>query len=809
MKKVKELKYTELKEDFNIESLDFETTKDVTPFNGIIGQKRALDAIKAAMQITEKGFNLYVSGSVGIGKTAYALSIVNALSQKEPVPHDYCYIYNFEEPNSPIAIELEAGQGNEFKQDMNRFVTNLLKRFAKDLSGDVYEKEKKTILDRYKKAKENLMAEFDKSTFEQGFKVRNTENGIYFSPVHNGVVLNEKEYKLLDEKTRKSFEEKSPKIQEQTLKVLKQLDDFDKQAEKVIHEWQENVATFAVTQCMSELKIKYKKNLKIQNFLYSIQSDVINNIDTFKQYEDMKNTHATPQNPQAMQMSMMANAMKRQEKPWKNYRVNVVIDNDRLYHAPVVVCKNPNYFDLFGKLEFETGPQGVKTNYKMLKPGLVHKANGGYLIINIKDLLASAPTWEAFKRVLRNKELSIDSSRDIQQPVTVVSLKPEPIPINMQVILVGSELHYQQLCNMDVDFKKLFKMKADFDDTVERNKENTQKLIEYISYVCKINNLHPVDKTGIKEIIEYSSRLANNKKKLTAIKNDIADIVIESNYIAKSTKKKVISAIEVQKALTTKIERFSKYEDSMSELLQTGDIIISTDGAKIGQINGLTIAVTGDCSFGRPVRITANTFIGKSGVVNIEREVALSGSSHSKGVYILSAYIGEKYAQDAPLSLTASICFEQLYNGVDGDSASSTELYAILSSLSGIPIKQNLAVTGSVNQKGEIQPIGGVTDKIEGFFKVCKEKGLTGDNGVLIPVQNVKNLTLNDEVIEAVKENKFHIYPISTIDEGIEILTGKEAGTMMENGKYEEGSINYLVQEKLNKYAENAIKFNM
>mgnify|MGYP001028281443 FL=1 len=809
MKKVKELKYTELKEDFNVDNLDFETTKDVTPLNSIMGQKRALEAIKAAMQIDEKGFNLYVSGSVGIGKTAYVLSIVNNLSQKEPVPQDYCYIYNFDEPNSPIAVELEAGQGNEFKQDMNRFISNLLKRLAKDLSGDVYEKEKKTILDRYKKAKENLMAEFDKSTFEQGFKVRNTEGGIYFSPVHNGVILNEKDYKLLDEKTRKYFEEKSPKIQEQTLKVLKELDDLDKQAEKVIHEWQENVATFAVTQCMSDLKIKYKKNLKIQNFLYSIQSDVINNIDIFKQYEDMKNTPTTPQNPQAMQMAMMANAMKKAEKPWENYRVNVVVDNDRLYHAPVVVCKNPNYFDLFGKLEFETGPQGVKTNYRMLKSGLVHKANGGYLIINIKDLLASAPTWEAFKRVLRNKELSIDSSRDIAQPVTVVSLKPEPIPINMQVILVGSELHYQQLCSMDVDFKKLFKMKADFDDTVERNKENTQKLIEYISYVCKINNLLPVDKTGIKELVEYSSRLAANKKKLTAIKNDIADMVIESNYVAKSSKRKVISSTEVLKALSTKIDRFSKYEDSMNELLQNGDIIISTDGEKVGQINGLTIAVTGDCTFGRPVRITANTFIGKSGVVNIEREVALSGSSHSKGVYILSAYIGEKYAQDAPLSLTASICFEQLYNGVDGDSASSTELYAILSSLSGVPIKQNLAVTGSVNQKGEIQPIGGVTDKIEGFFKVCKEKGLKGDNGVLIPVQNVKNLTLNDEVIEAVKNGEFHIYPISTIDEGIEILTGKESGSILENGKYEEGSINALVQEKLNKYAKNAIKFNM
>ena len=807
MKKTKELEYTDLKKSFNLDDLNFKTTKDVEPLNSVMGQERALEAIKTSMQITQKGYNLYISGSIGIGKTSYALSIVNALSQKEPVPNDYCYIHNFDDPNSPIAIELEPGQGNEFKQDMNRFVSNLLKRLSKDLSGDVYEKEKRTILDRYKRAKENLMKEFDKSTFEQGFKVRNTEDGIYFSPVHNGVILSEKDFNILDEKTKKYFEEKSPQIQEQTMKVLKDLDDLDKQAEKVINEWQENVATFAVTQCMSELKLKYKKNLKIQNFLYAIQSDVINKIDLFKQYEDTKLN--SKNQGQSMQAVMMANAVKKDQKPWENYKVNVLIDNDRLYHAPVIICKNPNYFDLFGKLEFETGSQGVKTNYRMLKPGLIHKANGGYLLVNVKDLLASAPTWEAFKRVLRNRELSIDSSRDIAQPVTVVSLKPEPIPIKLQVILIGSEFHYQQLCNMDVDFKKLFKMKADFDDTVDRNKENTKKLIEYIAYSCKINNLLPVDKSGIKEIIEYSSRLANDKNKLTAIKNDIADLVIESNFIAKSSRKKLISKNEVQKALKTKIERFSKYEDAMSELVSNGDIIISTDGKKVGQINGLTISMTGDCTFGRPVRITANTFIGKSGVVNIEREVSLSGSSHSKGVYILSAYIGEKYAQDAPLSLTASICFEQLYNGVDGDSASSTELYAILSSLSGVPIKQNLAVTGSVNQKGEIQPIGGVNDKIEGFYKVCKQKGLTKENGVLIPVQNVKNLALCDEVIEAVKNGDFHIYPVSTIDEGIEILTGMNAGKLDEDGNYEKDSINYLVQEKLKKYAKNAIKFNM
>ena len=803
MKKIKELKSASLNNTFNVDSLQFTTTDEVEPFNGIIGQERALEAIKSAMQIPQKGFNLYIAGTLGIGKTAYALSVVNSLSEKLPVPQDYCYINNFENPNEPIAVCLAPGEGMEFKQDMNRFINSIITRINKELTGDMYEKEKKTIVDRYKRAKENLMREFDKSTFEKGFKVRNTENGIYFSPVHNGVVLDEKSFKVLDEKTKKYFEEKSPEIQEQTLQVLKELDALDKKCEQVLKEWENNLATFAVTQCMSDLKIKYKKNLKIQNFLYSIQSDVVENVEFFKKDNAEKDLKMMS-NPYLMQQMMKA----KNQKPWEKYRVNLVINNDRLQHAPVVLCKNPNYFDLFGKLEFESTPQGTRTNYNMLKPGLVHKANGGFLIINIRDLLLSAPTWEAFKRVLRNQELSIDSSRDIHQPITVVSLKPEPIPINMQVILIGSELHYQQLCAMDADFKKLFKVKADFDDTYDRNKENVKKLVQFIAYVCKKHSLLPLDKTGVKEIIEYSSKCAGNQNKLTAIMQDISDLIIESNFVATSSRKKIITDYEVQKALEAKTKRFSKYNDALNKMIKQGDIIISTSGKKVGQINGLTIAVSGDCSFGQPVRITANTFIGKSGVLNIEREVSMSGKSHSKGVFILSAYIGEKYAQDIPLSLTASICFEQLYNPIDGDSASSTELYAILSSLADVPINQSLAVTGSVNQKGEIQPIGGVTDKIEGFFKVCKEKGLNEENGVLIPYQNIKNLTLSDEIVEAVKSGKFHIYPVNSIDEGIEILTGIPAGKQKEDGTYEEGTINYLVYKKLEKYAQNSAKYN-
>ena len=536
MKKVKELKATSLKNSFDEDTLKFETTEEVEPFNGIIGQERALEAIKSAMQIPQKGFNLYISGTLGIGKTSYALSVVNSLSEKMPVPKDYCYINNFENPNEPVAVSLEAGEGMEFKQDMNRFINSIITRINKELTGDMYEKEKKTIVDRYKRAKDNLMHEFDKSTYEKGFKVRNTENGIYFSPVHNGVVLDEKSFKVLDEKTKKYFEEKSPEIQEQTLQVLKELDALDKKCEQVVKEWENNLATFAVTQCMSDLKIKYKKNLKIQNFLYSIQSDVVKNVELFKKNSFEKEMKAMT-NPVLMQQMMAA----KNQKPWEKYRVNLIINNDRLQHAPVILCKNPNYFDLFGKLEFETSPQGTRTNYSMLKPGLIHKANGGYLIINVRDLLMSAPTWEAFKRVLRNQELSIDSSRDINQPITVVSLKPEAIPINVQVILIGSEQHYQQLCAMDPDFKKLFKIKADFDDSYDRSKENVKKLVQFIAHVCKKHSLLPLNKSGVKEIIEFSSKCAGNQNKLTAVMQDVSDLLVEANYVATTNKKKVIT----------------------------------------------------------------------------------------------------------------------------------------------------------------------------------------------------------------------------------------------------------------------------
>ena len=463
---------------------------------------------------------------------------------------------------------------------------------------------------------------------------------------------------------------------------------------------------------------------------------------------------------------------------------------------------NYSYHNIFGKLEYENYYGALKTDYTMLKPGLLQIANGGYIIFQAKDLLANGICYEALKKALRIKQLSIENTADQRSSMVMISLKPEPIPLDVKVIMVGNDSIYQSLLAMDSDFRKLFKVKVEFEEDAPLNEENMNKLAQFIHGFCEQEELPHLDKEAVAKVVEYASKISGDKEKISTRFTDISQVVGEAATWAQMDKKKIVTANYIDTALKERIERVKKYDAKYMEMIKENTLLIETTGSKVGQINGLTVMTIGDYTFGKPVKITANTYMGKTGIVNIEREVELSGSSHSKGVLILSGYLGEMFAQDFPLSLTASICFEQLYNGVDGDSASSTELYAILSSLSGIPIYQSMAVTGSVNQKGEIQPIGGVNDKIEGFYQVCKMRGLNGNHGVMIPVQNVQNLSLSDEIIEAVKNKKFHIYAISTIEEGIEILTGVPAGKKDANGHFPAGSINYLAYEKLKKYAK-------
>ena len=637
------------------------------------------------------------------------------------------------------------------------------------------------------------MVKLNKKSEKYGFQVKSAQNGIYMMPIINGKAIEQEEFEKLDDETKQNFEDNSSIVQEQILQVISEIKNIEQESQKKLSEWQSNVALLTINAHINYIRSKFKRNKKISTFLENIKKDILKNIDYFL---------AEPQN----ETQQMPGPRPEPPKPWENYRVNLFIDNSAQEGAPVIMDSNYSYHNIFGKLEYENYYGALKTDHTMLKPGLLHKANGGYIIFQAHDLIENAVCYEGLKKALRQKQLLIENTADPRSPMVMVSLKPEPIPLDLKVIIVGDEQIYQTLLAVDYDFRKLFKIKVEFEDSSDNTEENMNKLARFIHGFCEQEQLPHLDPSAVAKIMEYSSRLADNQDKLSTRFNDLAQIIGEAATWAKMKKSKIVTAEFVDMALSERANRIKKYDSMYTEMIKENTLLIDTTGAKVGQINGLTIMNIGDYMFGKPVKITATTYTGKNGVINIEREVDLSGSTHSKGVYILSGYLGEKFAQDIPLSLTASICFEQLYNGVDGDSASSTELYAILSSLSGVPINQSFAVTGSVNQKGEIQPIGGVNEKIEGFFQICKMRGLDGTHSVMIPIQNQKNLNLSNEVVDAVKNGLFHIYAISTIDEGIELLTGVPAGKKDSNGNFPAGTINYLAYEKLKKYADIKIE---
>jgi len=795
MKEKNELSYRDLKMVCNQNMFKFETTEELEPINDGIGQERGIKALEFGINVDVKGYNIYMEGPSGVGKTMYARNYLNKISAKKKVPNDWCYIYNFQNPNEPIAVSLPAGQGKEFKESMDGFIKEVKKDIKKTFNADDFEKEKALIKKEFEAKREVLMSKLNDEAQKYGFQVKSAQNGIYMMPVIDGKVIPEEEFEQLEEEIKQEYESKSLIVQEKIMEAISTIKQIERQADKKVAEWQSNVALLTVNAHINYIKSKYKRNKKINQFLNDVKQDVLSNVPYFLEEDKQQN------NPQAQQ-----NPLQKMQDPCLNYRVNLFIDNSDTEGAPVIMDSNYSYQNLFGKLEYENYYGSLKTDYTMLQPGLMHKANGGYIIFQAKDLLINGMCYEELKRVLRVKELSIDNIREQRSSMAMVSLKPEPIPLDLKVILIGDSSLYHTLLSMDSDFRKLFKIKVEFEETATINEENVNKLARFVHTFCEQEELPPLDKSAMARIVEYASRVAGDKEKLSNRFTDLAEIVGEAATWAKLSKSKIVTEDFVDKALDERIDRIKKYDSKYIEMIKDNTLLINTKDSLVGEINGLTVMTIGDYSFGKPAKITVNTYTGKNGVVNIEREVDLSGSTHSKGVYILSGYLGEMFAQDIPLCLTASICFEQLYNGVDGDSASSTELYALLSSLSGIPIKQSIAVTGSVNQKGQIQPIGGVNEKIEGFFQICQMRGLDGSHGVMIPVQNVNNLQLSDEVVDAVKNKKFHVYAVSTIDEGIEVLTGVPAGKKDKDGKFPAGTVNHLVYEKLKKYAKTCEK---
>lgn len=791
MKNQFELSYKDLKSTCNPNIFKFDTTESLEPIASGIGQDRGIKALEFGLNVDINGYNLYIEGPSGVGKTMYTKHYLESISKKKKLPQDWCYVYNFDNPNEPIAIPLAAGQGKEFRDAMDRFIKDIKHDIKDTFNNEDFEKEKALIKQEYEAKRSALMDQLNATSSQYGFQVKSANNGIYMMPVINGKTIEEEEFEKLDPETKKNFEDKSAIVQQHVMEAISQIKNIQSESDKKISEWQSNVALLTVNAHVNYIKSNFKRNKKITKFLDDVKKDILKNVNAFLVVDDDSKKPVQPQ-PQRQEVL----------RPWLNYRVNLFIDNSNLEGAPVIMDSNYSYPNIFGKLEYENYYGSLKTDYTMLKPGLLHIANGGYLIMQATDIVSNQYCYETLKKVLRTKELGIENPVDQHSSMVMVSLKPEPIPLNLKVILIGNEALYQTLISVDTDFRKLFKIKVEFEDDAPLTLENMNKLARVVEGFCQTEELPPLDRSGMAKVIEFASRLANDQTKLSTRFSEITQIVGEAATLARLRREKVITGKIVDEALAQRIERVQKYNQKYLDMINNSTLLIDTEGFKVGQINGLTVMSIGDYSFGLPARITANTYVGKNGIIDIEREVEMSGSSHSKGILILSGYLGEMFAQDMPLSLTASLCFEQLYNGVDGDSASSTELYAILSSLSGIPINQSIAVTGSVNQKGEIQPIGGVNEKIEGFFKICKTRGLKGSHGVMIPKLNEKNLNLSDEVVEAVKQGLFHIYAISTIEQGIEILTGVPAGKRDESGRFTSGSVNSLAYAKLKKYAK-------
>ena len=795
MRSKNELTPKDLKDICNTNIFKFETTKEIEDVSDLIyGQERALNALEFGIDIDVKGYNLYIEGSAGIGKTMYTKRFLEERAAKNKVPNDWCYIYNFENPNEPVAVSFPAGQGKVFKETMEDFVKDIRRDIKKTFNNDDFEKEKQIIKQEFEAKRELLLEKLNKRTMVQGFQVKSTANGVYMMPVLDGRTLQEEEFDALDESIKREFEERSNLVQEQIFQALAEIKAIERESEKKIEEWQSNIALMTINVHVNSIKANYKRNKKIGTYLDGVKKDILKNISVFLAPEEDKNA---PQLPPHMQKPEV-------KEPWLNYRVNLLIDNSKQEGAPVVMDNNYSYNNIFGGLEYENQYGALKTDFTMIKPGLLHQANGGYIVFQIKDLLQNPVCYEALKNAIKIKQAAIENYAEQKSGMILVSIKPEPIPLNLKVVLIGNSNIYHTLLSMDDDFRKLFKVKVEFEEDAPKSMENIERLTRFVKSYCIQENLLDLDKGAMAKLVEYTSKLSGDKEKLSTQFSEIGEIVGEASQWAKLDKSKIITKEYIEKALEQRVERIKKYDTRYLQMIKEESLLIETKGYTVGQINGLTVVTIGDYSFGKPARITASTYMGRQGIVNIEREIEMSGPSHSKGVMILTGYLGEQFAQEHTLALTANICFEQLYGGVDGDSASSTELYAILSSLSGIPINQSIAVTGSVNQKGEIQPIGGVNEKVEGFYQTCKMQGFNGMQGAIIPIQNVRNLHLSDEIIDAVKKGKFHIYAVKTIDEGIEILTGVPAGKKDKNGKFPLGTINYLAQEKLRKYAKIA-----
>lgn len=794
---ISKLKPSQLYAVCDPQKFDFTSTAELEERMSALGQDRAISAVELGINIKSKGYNLFCLGPEGTGKTSLVKRILEEEAKKRSTPKDWAYVYNFDEPYKPHSISFAAGQAVDFAKDIDKLIDDFSVAIPAVLESDEYKAGVSIIQEKYKQKKDEYLRILQKKAKGKSVSLLHMQVGLVVAPVKNGEVLSPEAFDELPEEEKKELINDLNLMQEEIEKAAKDLPEWEDKQRREHNLLREKFIKMAVKKPIDSLRQKYKGHREVNEFLKNIQHHIITNIDEF-----LPEDNTPPQNGNGEEdalTSLLSKMNRQEEDKFAKFKVNVIVKNEPESGAPIVHLDHPTQGNLVGRVERIQQYGALLTDFTLIKAGALHRANGGFLLIDARKLLQQPYAWDSLKRALASKTIKIETPSD-ETSFTTISLDPEPIPLDIKIILTGDEELYDLLSERDPDFSDYFKVEADFGTLMDRNDENE---IEYAKLIGSLSNkkkLRSLNRQAVARIIEYSSRLAEDSKKLTAHIASIGDLLREADYWARESNSKQIGKKHIDQAIAAQIYRSDRIKQAMLEQIDDGTILMDTSGAKVGQINGLVVYNFSRFSFGKPARITVQARIGNGEFINIERETNMSGPIHTKGVLILQSLIANRFAKQSPLSLSASIVFEQSYGGVDGDSASSTEYYCLLSAIADLPIKQNIAVTGSINQFGDIQPIGGVNEKIEGFFDVCAHRGLTGDQGVIIPRTNVGNLMLREDVISAVREGKFHIYAIDTVDDGIEILTGIKAGKANAKGEFPKDSVNWKVKQSLDRY---------
>jgi lon-related putative ATP-dependent protease len=775
------------------ESLPFAGTEDLQRLEEIVSQGRAVEAIAFGIGMQGAGFNLFVLGPAGTGKTTAIKRFLAREASKLATPPDWCYVNNFADPQRPRALRLPPGLARALQGDCERLLAELKTGVPRTFETEAYEQQRRAILEELEKQTSGELEALQRRAEALGFGLVKTASGFMIIPMLRGKPLKQEGFDALDEDAKRQVNLKGEEAQKDMAATNRRVREIERGAKDRLDALDREVATSAVDHLIEEVKERYTDHPEVLAHFEAMREDVIASVDLFRRGQG-----GTPGPAELIAM------MQSGRDPLDRYRVNVLIEQGKDGGAPVVVETHPACQNLVGRIEHQVHMGALYTNFMMIKGGALHRANGGFLVLEALEVLKQFLAWDQLKRTLKDRRIKIEEPGEQFRMYSTVTLEPEPIPLNVKVVLIGTPWLYYLLHSFDPEFRELFKVQAEFGEFIARTPENIDAFARLLATCCQEEGLSPFDRTAVAKLVEHSSRLVEDQERLATTFSDLLDVAREASFLAGQEGRDRVTADDVRRAIGAKIRRSNRLEERLQDLITEGTILVDTAGAAAGQVNGIAVIPLGEYHFGKPSRITARTFLGRGGIIDIEREARMGGRIHSKGVLILSGYLGGRYARDIPLALSGSVAFEQLYEEVEGDSASSAELYAILSSLSGLPISQGLAVTGSVNQQGQVQAIGAVNAKIEGFFDVCRARGLTGDQGVLIPASNVRNLMLREDVVEAVAAGQFHIYPVRTIDEGIAVLTGREAGERAPDGTFPEGSVNGLVERRLREMAERA-----